>query len=513
MRCAPVVGVVVAAFVAGVGGSLVPYHSAKALQSPQGYDAAAWNNDYAALKRELERNYSHLAWFGSPQSGVNLPQLDSMTRRALREATTDMQAADAIRRFVAGFRDGHFAPAAVSPRPAAAVETRAEPSVVNTATTASGACAAFGYAPVTRVAFSMPFESLPGFELLTDGLRESFRSGVLRVDNTRIGIVRIPRFRAIEYVSVCERAWHALAARGTTPTRDLVAAMTDDEWLRTLARRLIALRRAGATIVLVDVGGNGGGNDLGDWAVRLFTREPVHSAPLLMSASPVAVPLFDEEIGDLTAAAAALPASRTISHERITRALDGVTRRKAAVHSASCDMTWVWNEQRTWNTSSCNRLIDAGFFSGPLSFLERRVVDTTAARALYWASRADPYRGAWSGPVYVLTNQATGSAAEGFTALMKDRGIATTIGTRTAGDGCGFMDASAPFVLTHSQLAFAIPNCVRLRADSSDEVAGVTPDVEIRAADGESARATAWRAIAAIVTAHSNRPASARVKR
>ena len=50
------------------------------------FDPAAWLADYAALKLELERRYSHLAWFGSPQGGVDLPALDSATRSALDRA-------------------------------------------------------------------------------------------------------------------------------------------------------------------------------------------------------------------------------------------------------------------------------------------------------------------------------------------------------------------------------------------------------------------------------------------
>jgi hypothetical protein len=44
-----------------------------------------------------------------------------------------------------------------------------------------------------------------------------------------------------------------------------------------------------------------------------------------------------------------------------------------------------------------------------------------------------------------------------------------------------------------------MPNCVRLRADGSSEVAGIAPDLPIAALEGESARARAARLLSSIV--------------
>ena len=56
---------------------------ALAAQTPQSFNRTAWEADYHALKIELERNYSHLAWFGSPEGGVDLPSLNRVTQDAL----------------------------------------------------------------------------------------------------------------------------------------------------------------------------------------------------------------------------------------------------------------------------------------------------------------------------------------------------------------------------------------------------------------------------------------------
>ncbi|SPE31836.1 conserved hypothetical protein [Candidatus Sulfopaludibacter sp. SbA3] len=104
-----------------------------------------------------------------------------------------------------------------------------------------------------------------------------------------------------------------------------------------------------------------------------------------------------------------------------------------------------------------------------------------------------PLWGSWTGPVYVLTNDKTYSAAEMFAAVLQNNRAAKIIGTRTGGDGCGFMNTPQPLVLPNSRLRFRIPNCVRIKADGTDEVAGVIPDIPIQAAEGENARPRAMR--------------------
>jgi hypothetical protein len=456
------------------------------------YSRDNWLADYSYLKRELERSYSHLAWFGSPEGGVDLRALDRATRRALERARDSVEASAAITTFLAGFHDGHLAPTVVPKTPR--LES-AEPPVVDSAADARTGCAAFGYAPVIRVAFSLPFESLPGFRLVSDGLTDAFRSGVINQDGRRIGIMRIPRFRPAEYPQICESAWASLTAQSVKPTRSALLAIIDVEWLRTLSARLGELCDLKVAALLVDVGGNGGGNDLGDWAVRLFTREPVYSAPLLLSAGPVAIPYYDEQLADLNLALNSDGDLPGATRSALEQAIADFNRWKETTTKEPCDMSWAWREQRPWGASPSTRLIASGFASGWIDYAGPGTIDPRAARALYWPSVADSFRGSWTGPTYVLTDTNTGSAAEMFVALMQDRGIAKIIGTRTHGLGGGFMDYDDPVVLPHSKLAFKIPNCARLRADGTDEVAGIAPDLQTLAQPGETARSIAARAL------------------
>lgn len=464
------------------------------------FDPSAWQADFRALKAALEQRYGHLAWFASPEGGVDLPALERETARALGRARDDSAAAAAIRGFVAGFRDGHMTPVAVPPPSAgaAAVPVPPEPPPPEAAPDARTACAAWGYAPMSRTPFTLPFEGLPQVTLLSDGIYEPFRTALVEVAGVRLAVLRIPRFRASQYPALCEGVWAAIRARGRTPTREAVSAEVDAAWLRTLAERLRRAADLGAAALLIDVGDNGGGNDLGDWAVRLFTAAPVRSAPMLMVRGPVSVPYFDVQLEALNTALQAHPNVPEASRAALEAARAGFERRKREALTTACDMSWVWRARRPWGTSPCTQLLDGGFASGALDYAEPGALDPAVAPALYWASAADALRGAWTRPTYVLTDPSTGSAAEAFVALMRDRGVAKTIGRRTRGLGCGFVDFDEPFVLPHSRLAFRIPNCARLRGDGTDEVAGIAPDLPMAAEPGESPRALSLRVLQAI---------------
>ena len=84
--------------------------------------------------------------------------------------------------------------------------------------------------------------------------------------------------------------------------------------------------------------------------------------------------------------------------------------------------------------------------------------------------------GVWRGPLFVLVDRRTGSASEHFAAMLQDGGAATIIGEPTAGSGCGYTGGGTPVTLPHSGFTVRVPDCVRWRADGTNELEGVTPD-------------------------------------
>ena len=476
-----------AIFAASAGAISVP-------PDPPAFDRAAWQDDYAALKHELERRYANLAWFASPEGGVDLPALDRYTTAALAIAGNDDQASVVLADFVRSFHDDHFsalppvAPGSAGPTP---------PKVSLAGLDATAGCAALGYSPDTRVSFSAPFESLPGFHLDADGVSSAFRAGEMQIaGGRRVGLVRIRYFRQNQSPALCVAAWNALRAPDKEIDAEALAHAVERKWYAELAARLKRFREDGVDAILVDVGQNNGGNDSGDFAARLFTSRPVHSSRLLVSASADAVGYLDEELGEMKAAQAMEPSQPVAILLRENRA---TFERAKKLVDGDCAMDWVWKARRSWNADACRRLVAAGSAGGPLDYLAPvSAADRESARRLHWPLSVQEEWGAWNGPVYLLTDAKTYSAAEMFTAVMRDNHIARTIGDTTGRAGCGFMAAAKPFVLPHSRLRFRIPDCVRLRADGSDEVAGIAPDLPLLPAEGEDRRAWAARILVAV---------------
>ena len=81
-------------------------------------------------------------------------------------------------------------------------------------------------------------------------------------------------------------------------------------------------------------------------------------------------------------------------------------------------------------------------------------------------------------PLYILTSQGTGSAAEAFTFVLKNQRRATVVGTRTAGAGhsVGFAPAGYGFTL-----GFSITNVSDPATGLEWERVGVQPDVAVAA--------------------------------
>jgi len=86
---------------------------------------------------------------------------------------------------------------------------------------------------------------------------------------------------------------------------------------------------------------------------------------------------------------------------------------------------------------------------------------------------------AWSGPLAILADRRTASAAEEFITWARGNGRAVVGGERTSGAGCGYMDGGAAFRFTAVPMHLMMPNCSRYTADGVNEIEGQKPDLDI----------------------------------
>lgn len=87
--------------------------------------------------------------------------------------------------------------------------------------------------------------------------------------------------------------------------------------------------------------------------------------------------------------------------------------------------------------------------------------------------------GAWTGPLAVLTDRRSASAAEEFVTWLKDNDRATIAGERTFGAGCGYVDGGSAIPLHAASLHIMVPNCSRYTRDGINEIEGIAPTVAV----------------------------------
>ncbi len=424
----------------------------------QDWSPDPWLADLAQMRAAVETKYANRDWL-EQERGVQLDTLFDRAARQLREADSDAAARSVLDRLTRRFADGHVAlawPAEVAPALLGAASL--------------SPCKAMGFDARQGSPGIAPH--LTGYAALPDdgGL---FAAGIVRVGHTRVGVVRIGAFQPQAMPALCTAALAALAIPPEAPCNDTcqdrVLTWANDRMTRGFADRLEALRKAGARVLMIDVSDNGGGTEWAEAAARMVSPMPIRSEALGF------VRGAHWEKRWRTHADGLREAAREAAPEDRARLLDWAAQADAA---------------RTLAATPCAArsvcIGRVGFATGLVgeapatSFAGKPWADLIFSPAQY------PYRDAvWHGPLIVLVDDDTGSAAEEFAAVLQDNHAAIVLGQRTGGAGCGHTDGGTPTALSNSGSVLELPDCIRFRADGSNEVSGVIPDLPVAMRDSD----------------------------
>lgn len=358
------------------------------------YDPKAWQADYSRLKKDMAQGYANLDWIVE-QRKLDLPKLDRETSAAIDGAHSRVRAFFAIRRFIKAFQDPHFR---LKPgdRPidehaqfvtasSLAAEKQGDGEFVDSP--AGADCAAAGYEEDDH-AFRFPFDHLKGFRAIGGG---NFPQALIG----DVGVLRIAQFGEDRYLGECTEAFKP--GIGDYALRLAVRARLQQQ----LIEAIQALKAAGATRLMVDLSGNGGGTEWVSEAIQLMTDKPM-------------------------------------------------SRQTARLIDARCDRSGVWRGEKP-----CPVLEPGG---------ERATLQG---------------QGTWTGALLILADTDTGSASEDFVAWLQQNRIATVIGERTAGAGCGYINGGTRTQFRASPFDVRMPNCARFLENGRNEIEGLAPDVPI----------------------------------
>ena len=465
------------------------------------YDPAPWLADFAALRDSMAAGYANLDWKVA-RGEVDPARLTRSTDSAIRVAGSDRKATRALQRFVAAFDDGHLD--LHRPRPALeAIERRIRQGLATGPLTAeldaAAACSRLGLSTDDTPPL---LATEPGYTPL-DAEANAFQAGTLVLEPAdTVGIVRISLFSPEAYRPACERVWPEFRTHLAPDEpcdgecEERLHAALDARLTVELGGRIAELQAAGSRAIVVDLTGNGGGRDWVDQAARVVTSRTLRSPRVSFVRHPHWVPRFERDLAavdrdlertDLDSLRRALLQE---ARERLALALDEAR--------TPCDVRAIWKSglpgPRCRNVGSAEL-----YASGAYGWLAPGTVGgLSSAEALFWPGAHGPARGVGTAPLIVLVDRRTASASEYFAAMLRDNGAARIVGERTYGAGCGFTNGGIPVTLPHSGLRLRMPDCLRLRADGTNEVAGITPDVIVEWTDEDDDAARAAKARAAL---------------
>ncbi|RYE04003.1 MAG: hypothetical protein EOP61_02320 [Sphingomonadales bacterium] len=429
------------------------------------WDAAPWLADLEQYRQALLTKYANLEWLNE-ERGLPVDRAFEAAKAAMAKAGSDAEARRPLDRMTAQIGDGHVKLRwpAVSPGAAGPAGSKA------------ANCGALGYS--ARSARAGTAAALPGYRKVEGG---PFPAGLIESGDTMLGVVRIGVFDPHGYPALCEAAFAAISlpagAGCDAACEDQVLTRSYRAMTSGLADTLKRLKAEGAQLLLLDISDNGGGSEWAEAAARMLSARTLHSAPTGFVRGEHWAKIWSGTAERLRGHAA-----KAKGAER-AQLLAWAGEAEAAAREAStpCDPA-----------TGCTRLARAGTATGLVGSAPAGAFDGKPWANDVFTIAQHPYlQGAWDGPVILLVDNETWSAAEEVAAMLADNKVAVVMGARTGGAGCGYSWGGTPTKLAYSGATLEVPDCVRYRADGSNEVRGVIPDVltGVRANDGPKLRA------------------------
>lgn len=442
-----------------------------------GYDAQPFLADLSALEDSTAAGYANLEW-QVHQGVVNPVALHQRTDSLIRAARSSGEARAALVSFGQAFKDGHYhlrrPPSALLQRITSTFTGQRSDAPESTVSASSG-CKSLGYR--AERSSSLLRKHAAYREVTTPN--DDFEGGVIVQGDRHIGVVRIGSFGIHGFRNACEAAWPSATkadSNGVCASRCQTALYyaVSDSILSALRHTITAVTRAGATQMLVDLSGNGGGTDWVTPAARQFTAAKLSGHVAGAIRHPHYHQRMTDAVEDLRNDIATT--TDTVWRRTLSDALARAELQLTDIRTP-CDRRTVWRNGIA--SLTCSQLATRTYTTGLLDYLPTSVYGLAGAKTVFSPARFRYAEGVWNGPLTILVDRHTASASEDFVVALKDHGVARVIGEKTYGAGCGYTDGGIGFQLAHSRLRVSMPDCARIRRSGQNEVSGVEVDVAV----------------------------------
>ena len=412
------------------------------------FSPTPWLQDLDQLRIAMTTDYANLEW--QAQRGLDLPALYAKTQERIEGSHDEFEARHAFERFLSAFGDGHLEvhwPAANTPGAGSHSDV---PSAL---------CGRLGYFDLHDdggAALRLPGATAVGSP------NAHLKAALVEMAGRRVAILRVGMFSQDGYPDICDVAAHRLSLTAASscdqPCQDSLDQVARTMFVEEMARQVRALAAAHPDVLLVDIAGNGGGNDSSLALAHMLTDKRLQRP----RGGGVQGPAWAAEIASREAEVAKALAARSADRAALLRFQAALAEARVEAPKA-CDRKPLWLGQAV----GCSALKPEPLFNGFWSYVPKPDDPVAGAQTI------------WTGPLLVLVDGDSASSSEWFAAMLQDSKAATILGSPTIGAGCGHVTDTPPVKLAHSGGAVSMPDCYRLRANGDNEVGGVEPDLLI----------------------------------
>jgi Peptidase family S41 len=412
--------------------------TAPALGDVANFDVNPWIDDLHEIRTAMSEKYANFEWAVFERE-IDLSGLFDETEARLRHATSDEDAKAMIDRSIRSIGDGHLR-----------LRWPSQPTGVSASAPApqQNLCSAPRYDASLRGRALGPY--IPNYHPLPELCADTRDRLEIPADSS------------------CDEK-----------CTDRLESAEYEVMSRDLALRVKELKRLGSTVLLIDITGNGGGSEWAEAAARIVSPFGLRSERREGVRGEHWADYWESLAKELRQAAhSASPADSQKLEEWALQAEQA--RANASTH---CSSAPFWSGHRP----DCEWLAPAFYATGLLA-----EADATILRKKPWgpsvfsAAKYDFEASVWRGPLLVLVDGGTGSAAAEFSSVLQDNKAAVIIGAPGPSGGCGHTRGGTPTTLTHSHAILELPDCARIRRDGSNEARGIDPNILIgfRGTDG-----------------------------
>lgn len=429
-------------------------------------------DDYEFIKKSMVEGYANLDWI-KKDNKIDIIALDDKIKRDLEKATTVSEAKNIFDNFLSIFKDGHLE-LLESNSSSIGIATK-----INFKTDSKELCSFIGNENILTYKFSLPFDNIENFKIIS-AINDPFPIALFKLENGKqYGVLRIAVFSPDFYIRNCEESWQTYQKNFVGDCEDSClenfSVILANNLLEKLNQQLKVLQKYKIESLIIDIGNNGGGTNWTEAIARTIASKQLIASKFSLVKNPKSVEIFEADLKEIIRDLKRDDLNKTeikyltIAKKNLELLINQV--------KVNCENSTFWTINE--NTKKCSTLSETPLFaSGIFAYLNPKKIQNLNSKSILFSPSQYNYKeSVLNNNLIVLIDENTASAAEYFAALLKDNKAAVILGSKTYGAGGGFVDGGVEYILPNTHFILKIPNCTRFRADGSNEVRGVEPDV------------------------------------